>query len=36
MYRPSDPVVTKIVSDAHIELLRGGRKPAPRKAPRAN
>ena len=36
MFRPSDPVTTKFVSDAHVELLRGSRKPAPRKAPRAN
>lgn len=36
MFRPSDPVTTKLISDAHIELLRGSRKRTPRKAPRAN
>ena len=36
MLRPSDPNVTKIVSDAHVELLRGRRRPARAKAPRAN
>jgi hypothetical protein len=36
MMRPSDHQVTKILSDAHVELLRGRRKPTPRKAPRGN
>jgi hypothetical protein len=35
MMRPSDHQTTKILSDAHVELLRGRRKPAPRKAPRS-
>jgi hypothetical protein len=36
--RPSDPVITKILSDAHVELLRGGsRKSAhTRRVPRRN
>jgi hypothetical protein len=34
MMRPSDHQTTKILSDAHVELLRGRRKPAPRPAPR--
>jgi hypothetical protein len=35
--RPSDQETTKILSDAHVEFLRGvGRRPAKRKAPRAN
>ena len=34
--RPSDHQTTKILSSAHVELLRGRRKPAPRPAPRAN
>jgi hypothetical protein len=36
MIRPSDHQLTKILSDAHVELLRGRRKPTPRKAPRSN
>jgi hypothetical protein len=36
MMRPSDHQLTKILNDAHVELLRGRRKPAPRRAPRAN
>jgi len=36
MMRPSDHLSTKILNDAHVELLRGRRRPAPRKAPRAN
>jgi hypothetical protein len=36
MMRPSDHQMTKILSDAHVELLRGRRKPTPRKAPRSN
>jgi hypothetical protein len=35
MMRPSDHQTTKILSDAHVELLRGRRKPTPRKAPRS-
>jgi hypothetical protein len=34
--RPSDAATTKILSDAHVEFLRGKRKPQPRPAPRAN
>jgi hypothetical protein len=34
--RPSDPVTTKILSDAHIELLRGRRKPPKRPSARGN
>jgi hypothetical protein len=36
--RPSDPVTTKILSDAHIELLRGGgrRYAALKRVPRRN
>jgi hypothetical protein len=36
MMRPSDHQMTKILSDAHVELLRGRRKRAPRPTPRAN
>jgi hypothetical protein len=36
MMRPSDHLSTKLIHDAHVELLRGRRKPAPRRAPRAN
>jgi hypothetical protein len=36
MMMPSDHVTTKILSDAHVELLRGRRKPAPKPAPRGN
>jgi hypothetical protein len=36
MLRPSDAVTTKILSDAHVELLRGRRKPPLRRTPRAN
>jgi hypothetical protein len=36
MLRPSDHQMTKILSDAHVELSRGRRKPTPRKAPRGN
>jgi hypothetical protein len=36
LIRPSDPMTTKILSDAHVELLRGRRRPTPRKAPRGN
>jgi len=34
--RPSDAVTTKILSDAHVELLRGRRKPPLRPTPRSN
>ncbi len=34
--RPSDPVSTKILSDAHIEMLRGRRLPPKRPSARAN
>jgi hypothetical protein len=36
MMRPSDHVTTKILSDAHVEHLRGRRAPARRKTARAN
>jgi hypothetical protein len=36
MVRPSDHQLTKFLTDAHVELLRGRRKPTPRKAPRSN
>jgi hypothetical protein len=29
-------LTTKMLSDAHVELLRGKRRPAPRPAPRGN
>jgi hypothetical protein len=35
--RPSDPQTVKILTEAHVEALRGGRlRPANRRAPRAN
>ena len=34
--RPSDPTTTKILSDAHFELLRGRRKPPKRPSARGN
>jgi hypothetical protein len=35
--RPSDPTTVKILSDAHVESLRGGaRRPATRRVPRRN
>jgi hypothetical protein len=35
--RPSDPNVTKILAEAHVETLRGGRpRPAARKLARRN
>jgi len=35
--RPSDPAVTKILTEAHVEALRGGRpRPAARKLARRN
>ncbi len=35
--RPWDPQLTKILVDAHLEALRGGRsRPAWRRAPRKN
>jgi len=34
--RPSDQATTKILSDAHVEHLRGRRAPALRKTARAN
>jgi hypothetical protein len=35
--RPSDAATTKILADAHVELLRGGRlRPAARRLPRRN
>jgi hypothetical protein len=36
MLRPSDPVTTKLLTEAHVELLRGRRRPSPPKAPRGN
>ncbi len=36
MFRPSDPISTKLLTEAHIEFLRGRRKPAPRPSPRGN
>jgi hypothetical protein len=36
MMRPSDHVTTKLIHDAHVELLRGRRRPVVRKSPRAN
>jgi hypothetical protein len=36
MMRPSDHQTIKILSDAHVELLRGKRKPTLRTAPRGN
>jgi hypothetical protein len=34
--RPSDHLSMKLIHDAHVELLRGRRRPALRRAPRAN
>jgi hypothetical protein len=35
--RPSDPGFTKLLVDAHLEALRGGRiRPAARRTPRGN
>ena len=34
--RPSDPIITKMITDAHIELLRGRRKPPQRPSARGN
>ena len=35
--RPSDPITTKILSDAHVEVLRGGRRRSTaRRLPRGN
>jgi hypothetical protein len=35
--RPSDPNMTKILTEAHVEVLRGGRpRPAARKLARRN
>ena len=35
--RPSDPQTVKILADAHVESLRGGRRREPkRRLPRAN
>jgi hypothetical protein len=34
--RPSDPTTIKILTDAHIEVLRGGRRPIRRPTPRGN
>jgi hypothetical protein len=35
--RPSDPYATKILAQAHVEMLRGGRpRPAARKLARRN
>lgn len=34
--RPSEHQMTKILSDGHVELLRGRRKPTLRPAPRSN
>jgi len=34
--RPSDHMTTKILSDAHVELLRGRRLPRPKRSARAN
>jgi hypothetical protein len=37
MLRPSDPYAVKMLTDAHVELLRGGAKrPAARRLPRRN
>jgi hypothetical protein len=36
MLRPSDPISTKIITDAHIELLRGRRQPPLRPSARTN
>ncbi len=34
--RPSDALTTKLITDAHIELLRGRRKPPRRPSARGN
>jgi hypothetical protein len=36
--RPSDPYITKVLSDAHVELLRGGsrRRALTKRVPRRN
>jgi hypothetical protein len=34
--RPSDALSTKLITDAHIELLRGRRKPPRRPSARGN
>ncbi len=34
--RPSDPLSTKLITDAHIELLRGRRKAPKRPSARGN
>jgi hypothetical protein len=35
--RPSDPILTKMLVDAHVESLRGGRRPpVTRRIPRRN
>jgi hypothetical protein len=31
--RPSDPTTIKLLNDAHLEVLRGGRKPLLRRRP---
>jgi hypothetical protein len=38
MMRPTDPTINKILSDAHVELLRGGsrRRANTRRVPRRN
>lgn len=36
MMRPSDHNATKLIHDAHIELLRGRRRPPLRRSPREN
>ncbi len=36
MLRPSDPISTKLITDAHIELLRGRRRPPRRPSARGN
>jgi hypothetical protein len=34
--RPSDPISTKIIADAHVELLRGSRRITLPRGPRGN
>jgi len=35
--RPTDPLTIKILTDAHVEVLRGARRvPARRRTPRTN
>ena len=36
MLRPSDAITTKLITDAHIELLRGRRTPPLRPTARGN